>query len=87
MSHHLKPSIGLLSKLGSIVMHADELISSDGHHFDRSELETRLADPEVKNWLEAMGPLVPAKRNNRAAPRSTKPVPKRKVGRKKAGKK
>jgi len=30
---------------------------------------------------------VPVKRNNRAAPRSTKPVPKRKVGRKKAGKK
>lgn len=61
----LKPSVGLLAKLGAIAVHADEMFSSDGHHFDRIALEQLLKDPEVKAWLKAMGPLVPLKRKDR----------------------
>jgi hypothetical protein len=54
--------IGLLCKLGSIVVHADEMLSAKGHHFDRVALEALLHDPEVAAWLKEMGPLVPRKR-------------------------
>lgn len=49
---HPKPS--LLCKLASIAVHADELMSKDGHAFDRVALEQAIADPEVVEWIEAM---------------------------------
>ena len=63
----LKPSARLLCKLGSIVVHADEFLSADGHDFDRQELLVRIKDPEVEAWIAAMDKLtmVPKKRKDR----------------------
>lgn len=70
-SHHqperedpFKPSIQLLSKLASVVVHADEWLSSDGHDFDRAALEAALADPQVREWVAYMdkAALAPRKR-------------------------
>lgn len=64
MSNPLKPLPSLLCKLGSIAVHADEMFSKDGHAFDKIELQNRLADAEVIEWLEEMGKLamIPLKR-------------------------
>jgi hypothetical protein len=61
----LKPSSALLCKLGSIIVHADELMSPFGHQFDREALRPLLADPEVAEWIAGMGELalIPLKRN------------------------
>ena len=67
MAHDaLKPSMALLCKLGSIVIHAEEGLSSKGHHFDITELKTRVGDPEVRDWLRAMDDLalIPKRRSN-----------------------
>ncbi len=60
----LEPSISLLCKLGSIAVHAQELLSDNGHHFDRVALESLMADAEVKEWLSAMNSaaMLPVKR-------------------------
>jgi hypothetical protein len=60
----LEPSSRLLCKLGSIIVHAEELASPDGHLFDKVALEQLLADPEVIAWREAMTSLalLPQKR-------------------------
>jgi hypothetical protein len=65
MSGALNPSVPLLCKLGSIIVHADELMSQDGHEFDRLALEQLLRDAEVKAWLAGMRgmALIPEKRN------------------------
>jgi len=52
----------LASKLASVVVHADELFSSDGHYFDRVALEKAVRDPDVQNWIKLLGPLAPLKR-------------------------
>ena len=68
MSDMLRPSVGLLAKLGSAVGHAEELLSSaagprpsisvwpasQGHEFDRYALDSLLSDPEVRAWLAQM---------------------------------
>jgi hypothetical protein len=41
-------------KLGSIAVHADEILSPTGHPFDKEALLQLLADPEVKEWCAAM---------------------------------
>lgn len=58
------PNAGLLCKLGSIVVHADELMSADGHEFDRIALGMLLTASEVKAWLAEMDKMgmVPKKR-------------------------
>lgn len=48
----------LLSRLSD----RDELLSPDGHSFDRRALQSALNDPEVKQWLESVGPLAPVNR-------------------------
>lgn len=60
----LKPSVALLCKLGSVIVHADELLSPTGHRFDRDAMKTVLLDPEVQEWLTAMGKMamLPVKR-------------------------
>lgn len=60
----LKPPITLLVKLGSIAVHADEMLSADGHHFDRVALQGLIADPEVVAWVKEMdaAAMVPKKR-------------------------
>ena len=60
----LKPEISLLSKLGSIAVHADEMLSPKGHDFDKIALTSLLNDPEVKAWIAAMDKMamLPKKR-------------------------
>jgi hypothetical protein len=60
----LAPDVSTLVKLGSIAIHADEMISVDGHQFDRIALKQLLDDPEIKGWLKAMDglALIPKKR-------------------------
>lgn len=58
----LQPTVSLLVKIGSAVVHADELCSPKGHQFDKAALDTLLQDPEVKEWIKAMGPFLPLKR-------------------------
>ncbi len=64
MMNILKPDVTLLVKLGSIAVHADEMISAKGHPFDMSALESLLHDPEVVDWLKAMdkNALLPVRR-------------------------
>ena len=61
----LNPSPALLCKLGSVIVHADELLSPFGHNFDREALKALLSDSDVSDWLNAMGELalIPLKRN------------------------
>lgn len=60
----LKPPAAVLVKLGSIAVHAEELLSPKGHHFDRVALETLFNDPEVRGWLAQMDAMamIPKKR-------------------------
>jgi hypothetical protein len=58
----VKPSVQLLSKLGSLIVHADEAMSPDAHPFDVTQFREGLKDPEVQEWIKAMGPLLPVKR-------------------------
>lgn len=62
----LNPSPGLLCKLGSIAVHADEFLSPDGHQFDADAIRALLKDPEVSAWIGQMGAaaMVPRKRNH-----------------------
>jgi hypothetical protein len=54
----------LLMKLGSIAIHAEELLSPDGREADKSALLGLLADAEVQEFLrsEEMRVLLPVKR-------------------------
>ena len=54
MNDPLKPSATLLIKLGSIIVHQEEMMSSKGHHFDKHALDTVRNDPEVIEWLDQM---------------------------------
>ena len=58
----LKPSIQLLCKIGSVVVHAQEFLSPKGHHLDLAALRTLFEDKEVQQWIKDMGPLLPVKR-------------------------
>jgi hypothetical protein len=55
--------LSLAMKLGSIAVHAEEFLSPDGHEFDKAALDTLLQDPEVKDWIKVMGPMLPRKRS------------------------
>lgn len=61
----LKPTPALLCKLGSVLVHAEEMLGPGGHQFDKAALETAAYDPEVKEWREAMDKMamLPKKRN------------------------
>ncbi len=60
----LSPSAALLCKLGSIIVHAEELTSPKGHVVDKIALEQLTNDPEVQAWMEAMRKMamLPVKR-------------------------
>jgi hypothetical protein len=64
MADPLKPSMGLLSKLGSLVIHAEELAGPGGHQFDSVSFNVTLGDPEVVEWMDQMRKmaLLPVKR-------------------------
>jgi hypothetical protein len=63
-SEQLKPSTTLLIKLGSVIVHQEEMMSSKGHYFDKDALETVRNDPEVIEWLYQMNTMafLPVKR-------------------------
>lgn len=52
----------LAAKLAAVVVHADEMLSPAGHHFDKAALEQVCRDPEVQDWIQRCGPLAPRKR-------------------------
>jgi hypothetical protein len=56
------PSLRLLCKLGSIVVHVDEMLSDDEYVFDRFTLQVLLDDAEVQEWIKTMGVYLPQKR-------------------------
>lgn len=60
----LSPTPALLAKLGSVIVHAEELLSPGGHEFDKLTMVAVIGDAEVQEWLRAMGALamLPAKR-------------------------
>lgn len=64
MADPLKPSVSLLAKLGSIVVHTEESIET-GHLFDRMAVNGLLGDPEVREWIGGMNALamLPRKRS------------------------
>lgn len=68
MQGPLHPPVSLLCKLGSIAVHAEEGLSSDGHHFDMIALRQLMADAEVIAWLDGMrrAAFLPVKRNEPA---------------------
>lgn len=64
MSDPLKPSIGLLVKLGSIAVHTEELLSLKGHEYDREAIKSLLSDPDIIEWRKQMDimAMLPVKR-------------------------
>lgn len=46
--------IAVPDKLGSIMVHADEIIAPHGHTFDRIALQQLLTDPDIQAWRKAM---------------------------------
>ena len=64
MSDPLKPSATLLIKLGSMVVHYEEMTSPKGHQFDKHALDTLTNDAEVKAWFAEMNKMafLPVKR-------------------------
>lgn len=66
MGEPLKPGISLLVKLGSIAVHVDEMLSPDGHDFDRIALQQLIADPEVAEWIKQMDGMAMLPKKRRA---------------------
>jgi hypothetical protein len=62
MSDSLKPGLSLLVKLGSIAVHAEEMLSPEGHVFDTVAINKLIDDPEVKTWIKDMKAFLPVKR-------------------------
>ena len=61
----LKPSPTLLIKLGSIVVHYEEMISAKGNiEFDKPAIDTLTNAPEVREWFADMTKMafLPVKR-------------------------
>jgi len=58
------PEIGLLIKLGSAIVHADECLGPDGRVLDQQVFQELIKDAEVKAWLEqgTRMALLPVKR-------------------------
>lgn len=55
MTNQLKNlPLSLVCKLGSIATHAEELLSDDGHSFDRAAIMGLLGDHEVRHLLAQM---------------------------------
>lgn len=50
----LAPSASVLIKLGSALVHAQELLSPQGHAVDKAAFDSAINDPEVQGWIEQM---------------------------------
>lgn len=64
MSDALKPSMALQAKIGSLLIHAEEMCSDDGHEYDRAAFLSGMRDDDVLVWLGALAELslLPVKR-------------------------
>ncbi len=64
MTDPFKPSASLLAKLGSLIVHYQEALSSKGHQYDHAAIATLETDPEVFEWLIRMDgmSMIPRKR-------------------------
>ncbi len=62
MPNPLSPTLQLLMKLGSIIVHTDEAFSVKGRRLDIEVMKPLLADPEVQQWIKDMGVYLPLKR-------------------------
>ena len=58
----LTPNLTTLVKLGSVIVHVEEMISPKGHIFDKIALESLLQDPDVQVWIRTMSVYLPLKR-------------------------
>jgi hypothetical protein len=65
MSDPLHPSTALLCKLGSVIVHTEELAEPGAHELDLAALDALMTDPEVVEWRAAMDrlALLPKKRS------------------------
>ncbi len=61
-------TIGTIVKLASIAVHAEDLLSPDGHHFDRLAIESLLKDEEVVSLLATMDDLALAPKKRTTPP-------------------
>ncbi len=64
MGDPLKPSVDVLIRLGSALIHADEAISPTGEEIDRFQFVRLMKDPLVVEWIKGMNALamLPVKR-------------------------
>ena len=65
MEDVLKPTPQLLIKLGSIIVHYEELNSPLGHALDKAAIDALMENDDVKEWFEGMTKMafLPVKRN------------------------
>lgn len=59
-----KMTPALAAKVGSFLVHIEEVMSSKGHNFDAIAARSLLADAEVQAWLKGLRKLamLPVKR-------------------------
>lgn len=50
----LAPSASVLIKLGSALVHAEELLSPGGHVADKQAFDSLMQDRELREWMDAM---------------------------------
>lgn len=55
-------TVPLAAKLAAVVVHAEEMLSPQGHAFDRMALKTVIEDPAVQAWIKSCGALAPQRR-------------------------
>lgn len=53
----LNPKASLLIKLGSLIVHYQELNSSNGHPLDKAAIDSIESDNDVREWLKTMDEL------------------------------
>jgi hypothetical protein len=65
MAEPRDPSLQLLIKPGSLIVHYQELTGFGAHPYDRDAIKTLENDPEVIEWIREMGKMafLPVKRN------------------------
>lgn len=64
MTDPLRPSMILLAKLGSIIVHYEELSSPNGNEIDKMALRMLSGNADIIEWMRAMRELalIPEKR-------------------------
>jgi len=51
-------------KLGCLIVHVEEFLSEDGHEVDRLQILSTLEDPDIKEFVKSIDPvMLPVKRN------------------------